>query len=687
MSRPTEAQLKPIVNKFNKLIDEIENGDPKRALKQVKAFEKTKFPPNSPPFVLTAHAVLHFKKGEYEQAVTLARQVEQEKPTELSVCNNVLHIFKHTNMTDDLQKLYARVREMRPNEPEIVLWDITLYLMLGDFAKAQECAMTLMKMEHKSVAIIFAACCAWLRATGTANPLFHKFAIAFLDKAREIVTPELLEMRIDSMIALGQVNEALQLMETNEVKEKLSYDMLSLLRTQIKAYTKSEDWPRVGEVAAKILREVNDDSLDEWKLVVKYHPQASEIIEEIAKKNEKLRGPQLARIELALKNGQDIVSLVHAYIEKYSGRGHLLGDIRPYLTPEVLAKLPDVTDVSVNCLKKNAFCGEVTDPRTASMKAEELMIAGKFKEAAEVCAPYATEPDTRCTLIRLAGLMNCSVAQRELWIDQKLEAIQYLSLSNWWLLDAMRCWDIQAMEYFLEKTSNFLVKGEAAFSGHVTAALNNFNAFTLLMCVRFRQELVNHPMSYMTNILLMWLKIMQGKEEPTLFKLEKIRNAADFSKFVPKFDESAIPLYFSDENLKKRMYPDIVETVQCFSAVMKVVLLLGVNSKISDEELDECTRVVTGTAWEPFAVFVKGGCKQLPPAPDAGVVLFGSMALAAKYTGTLGAVKESIVAAVRDAATKVEQAIPSDLPAVFAGKVEEQKARIQEAVDLVASLH
>ena len=683
----SEAQLLPIVHKFNAVIDEIENGDMKRAVKSVAKFAKLKLPPNSPPFVKTVNAVLAFKKGDIEQAVVLAREVEAEKPTELSVCNNVLHIFKQTNQTEDLKELYARVRPMRPTEPEIVMWQVTLNLMIRDYAKAQEAAMLLMKMEPKPVIIVLAACCAYMRAMNEKNAMFFKFTLAFLDKAKDIVTPELLQMRFNAMFELGQVKEALELLEKPDVREKLKYDMLGLLRNEMKVYEKLEDWEKVAATAEKILREVNEDSLDEWKVVVKHHAKAAELIDEISAKNAKLRGPQLAKIELALKNGQDVSALVHAYIEKYSGRGHLLGDVKPYLTPEVLAKLPDVTDVSINCLKKKAFCGEVTDPRTASMKAQELMMAGKFKEAADVCAKYGEEPDARCMLIRLAGLMNCSVAQHELWTKQKLEAIQFLSLANWWLLDAMRCWDITTIDKMLESTSKFVFKGQSAFNGHVTAALNNYNVFTAQMCIDFRHEVLNHVMTYMTDLVSMWVKFLQGKEEPTQFKLEKVRAAQDLPALINRCDQSAIPLYFESDELKAQMYPDMIKTVHSFSAAMKVLLLLKLRPADVSAAVTEGTSVVAGTSWESFFTFVNGGCKTFASADTTDIFVLGSIALAAKFSGTLAPIREPLMAAVTAAAAKVEQTIPSDLPEIFASKLEEQKARIRETVALVSDLH
>lgn len=116
----------------------------------------------------------------------------------------------------------------------------------------------------------------------------------------ELKCCDLFEMKINCLLNedlndKSKIEETLKYIKSKEVQDSLSHDPLHRSRLEIKIQTALGNFDAVGEKAAEILDTINADSIDEWKLAVKYYQD----IENLIKKHNdgKLRGPQLAQIE------------------------------------------------------------------------------------------------------------------------------------------------------------------------------------------------------------------------------------------------------------------------------------------------------------------------------------------------------------------------------------------------------
>lgn len=703
------VQLKPIIHKFNELLENIETGDIKRIPRQIKDFAKSKFPSFSPPFLDAVNAAFAFKKDEHETAVVLARKVAATKTSEGNICNILIRIFKNYNDTKHLGELYQLIIDHNPNDADPLEWDLPYQFTNMNYIKAQERAMKIVSLvkdpKEKENAIIFAAGCSYLRAK-VDKPLFYKFASSFLDKTSylKIKIPELVEIKINCLLNedpnnKAKLEEALAYIKSEEVFKCLAHDELHRSRLEIQIQTALNNFTAVGEKAAEILNTINADSIDEWKLAVKYYAD----IENLIKKhnNGKLRGPQLALIELALHKKEDPVPFIIEYATKYAKKPHLLGDISPYLTPEVLPQLSSIEDPALQCLVGDKFDEnrfQADNEATANMKAQELIRKGDREslcQAVTLLDPYKTEGTSRVLLIRIAGLLNAPVAQNRLWVEQRLEAIQFLSLLSLYIFDAIRCWDLDDLKSMSKSTTNFTEKGIGVYINHLNASLHNYCFLTAEMAARFHKQLLDNLSYYLMRVIQDWLLILTDIQQITEYKYEKYLSVKDIDSLEERIDDSVFPLYFKKDTndnkaLREKLFPSFKELTKSVSAAVRLLFALKIDTKNVNafvEELDS----IQGTQWTILTDFVKNGCKKVnfqaggSVVPDA--LLFGSLAIAAKISNSPKEVKDAIAEETNKAVQNLTELMKiEELPEIFKKHNEQQSQTLNDAKDLILNL-
>lgn len=687
----SEQQFKPYFNKFNEVVTRIQTDEKKRTEKMMRDYAKTKFPKGCPPFLKLAEAYVHLTRHEYEKALAIAREIETTKPTEHIVCYNIIYIMKQCNLGEELLEIYKRLHERHTKETEVLKKIIIQQITLSHFAEAQTTVMQLIRNENSAENMLLAGTCSYFRAKAENSVIFYKMAVMFFDRSK-ILCQDIIEIKVDCLLAQGLYNEAIAFLQNAECEEKMSHDPISRIRTEMKIYEVQNQFDKVGELAVKFLNTINADSIDEWKLAVKYYPQVEALIQEkIESTKGKFRGPQLAKIELYKEKGQDITPLILEYANKYSGKPFLFGDIRPFLSPEIFSGLKGITDPALHCYINNSYPGEPTDERTTAMFAQSLLIKNdktSFRQACDICAKYPKHPDTRIMLIILAGHLNATVAQLQLWTEQKLEAINYLSLGCFYLNSCINAWDFDSLKKLLSSTESFAFKGYVSFASNIDAAYNNFNFRAMEMANQFRGQLEQNMMLYCAHVVNMWLKFIDSVDEITAFKAEKLISLEKLDQLEIKVDDSVLPQYFNDPKLVELMFPSIKSVTQIFSTVNRVLIALKQNSKDMDSLLDELQSIAGNTAWSSFVQYVKSNETTLDfgsTKPDIYVI--GSIALVNSITKKGSNFNNQLKDLLNSASEQVESSIEiNQFPELFKPTAEEQSNRIKDAVAKVQAL-
>ena len=202
--------------------------------------------------------------------------------------------------------------------------------------------MTLVRLQPQSDdAKLLCGVCCYFRGCAENQINFFKFAKSFLLKVK-CTNWDTIYILFQSYLKIGEAQNALDYIRTKEIQEILAYDKLGLSRLEIEALKALEKFEEVGKIAENVLRTIDADSIDEWRLVVEYNSNAEAIIKELSDGIK--RGPKIARIDLAKKEGKDIVPLLIEYANEKPNASFLFGDLRKYITDDIKPKLAEIND-------------------------------------------------------------------------------------------------------------------------------------------------------------------------------------------------------------------------------------------------------------------------------------------------------------------------------------------------------
>lgn len=679
-----EVQFRPQLLKFEEIIKELNGRNMKKANKLIANFSKSKFPKGCPPFLQTAKALELLFEDKYREAVNSARAIEKLQPTNEQIVDILYLIFDLSSREQDSHSLLVRLNKKFPQNLEHMINLLYLNLSLQKFAEAQMVAMSFFKHAKSPAATMVLATCCYLRAKKENSMVSYKLAIGFLDKVDEPFA-DTVTMKAKSMIELGNVKEALDFWHQESVQKIMSYDPISYKRLEITCYSKLGRNDDVAKVAESFLREINVDSIDEWKLVVKYHQDAQKLIDELY--TEKNRGPRLAKIELYIQKGLDILPLLEEYISNYKDKECILGDLRPYLNDEVLSKLTENSNVYIKTLATNKFEVENIDtPKLASVLTQDALRKNDKKqmiEAFNACMKFVNKYDARVSLIRLAGLLGLTVYQNKLWHEQKLEGINYLSLASLYLNDHINNWDFQSLSKQLDQTDDYVLKSLQSFERQLQKSTKTLSFLVLEDAINFKYSIVKNINNYISYIINMWLKMVNNLDTINEFNAERFLDSKAIAELEERRDTTILPIYFRDENIQEMLLPSTSYLLNIFDPVVKALFYLKLSPSKVDEELSR----ITEPKWQAFTDFVKKGTFSI--SSDADIYVIGSIALANKIKG--GKCSSELVSQLKNKLNEKAEMIKKSLhieglPDSIKETIEEQEKHLMFSVASIEKL-
>ena len=729
-------KLIPISRKFVELVTNLEKGDKKRLNRFLRDFQKSKFPSFSPPFLDTAKCVLEWRLGNHEKSNSIAREIIDSHTTYEVILNVLFTYLKRANDKKYLEKIYLRFIEANDQETDHLVNAINFYLSIANYSKAQELSMKYMAKtksdpEKHKVGIAFAAVNSYFKAKYENNPIFYKFAYNFIDKLdefKDIISQDLAHIKIQSLLAensqnTDNFNKALQFVNSAAVKELFENDgLIKYLRLQIQIYEALGNDDEIGKLAERAIREINNDLLEEWKLIVKHHSNAQALISEFTEKGPiALRGPRIAQIELDIKEGKDILPSLLNYISTYKNKLSLFGDIKIYLTDEVVQKLKERINDIEDCLLK-CYVSDQVQEVTVNEELKTIVLTQDLLRkydgndnsilinSAKYLAPLSKHEKSRIHLLRVSGLLGLSVLQNKLWVEQRLDAINFLSLMPLYLCDAIKAWDIKTIQKMTDDTLSFCNKGLEHSTQNIDVALQNFNFLAVEMASRFLSSIDKNISFYAAKILHDIPSILSDNnpvEALTPIKFDKYLNKNDIDNLEIRTDKSILTLYFRDSNLDTIIYPSIKQTIMELSAAIQLLFSLKLPNLKPDQYIEQLESLSNESQWNTFVKFVKGGCKSLnssemPSNPD--IFFYTTLALSAKVSNSPKEVINVISSSLTESKNKLFERLDtlqndeniknilntlesnSEKKVEYTKVIEEQKNNIEEATSLVMKL-
>ncbi|KAH0793024.1 TPR-like protein [Histomonas meleagridis] len=653
----------------------------------ISTFAKSKFPKDCPPFLQTARSLEFLFKNQLKEAVLLAREVDKLQPTNEQILDIISLIFSLTNKEKDKYAIFSRESKRFPNKLEVTLEFLYLNLSMSKFAEAQLLAMSIAKQILTDSSYMIVAMCCYLRAyqeTPAKSPPFFKFTVSFLDKVK---TPnvDLAIMKVNSLIELKNYQQALDYLNDESIKKLLDFDHITYNRLKIKANLALGNTDEVAQIAESFLREINSDSLDEWKLVVKYHKDAEKVINDLA--NPKFRGHRLARIELYLQQKKDITPLIEEYISTFANRPFVFGDLKPYFTDEVLSKLYNCQDTVIQTFATNKFnVDKIDTPKLASILAEDAIRQNdtqKMLEAVNVCSEFETKCDSRIALIRLSGLLGLTVYQNKLWHQQKLEGINYLSLSSIYLNDHIRSWDFKSLTKQLNSTDDFVIKSLQSFDKHLQKSAKTQSYLVVKDAISFKGTIVNNLTKYTSYIINLWFKMLKDINIVCEYYPEEFLEDQLVDTLEERIDYSVLPIYFNDDTLKDKIYPSIRNLINVFDPIVKTLFYIKLNPSKVNEQIN---RIQNNKEWKLFVDFIQTG-KVGDIEDDVNIYVIGSIAIAKKLLNNKENIKDKLMEKLKGQAEKLKDKINyQNLPQNIMDTIETQKNNIDEAVKEVEEI-
>lgn len=668
MTAMSEAQLRPYIRRFEDIREFCRNNNIKEAKKIIAEMEKKKKKPNNLPFLELYKGAFALGMKNVEEAIDYCQKIEQEKPNDTAFLLAFISLYRSTGLEEECIPLYKRLVALNPNKAEVITQAIICMLICAHYVEAQETAMQLVRVSGNEANYILCATCCYLRGLHE-KPQFFAFAANFFKKA-QLKQYDAIYMYIDSLIKTNKAQEALSYVQSENVQKLLSYDKMGLLRLEMDCHKALNQNEEVAKLAEKLLRTVNAESIDEWRLVVAHHPNPQQVIQDLSKG--KRRGPKIAEIDLALKQQKDASELIVEYANSRPGVGYLFGDLRKYVNDGNRAKLTAINDQGLHEYITGEFIGDVTNSRTAVIKAESLLkkyLSGDknaLKEAASVCAMFEEAPECRLMLIRIAAILGATNYLGDNQVKLKLEAIQYLSLGHVYIEGLVKMTDIDEITRIANATESFCFNSITGFNQFFQKGIDDGHYMPLYQAAGLRHEIMNHRMRYINKAILLWCEILQNNNISES-KYSLLKTAEEVEKLINKTDETALPLYA--DGVHDLIYPETLGLAKGISAITRSILAKD------DKEVSEILSKDFPDGCSVFTAFLRDGT--VPK--EATMFLYASMYMFAKRHGKN---TDQIITALDEFAAKKVAEI-EQLPEPFNKTIDEQKKRLEKTINTI----
>jgi len=684
MSAINETQIKPILRKYNDIQSFVSDKNYKKAEKTLQEMLKMKIPPGCPPYQELAKVIISQGKNRVDEAIYILKKIDSTGYNDSTFISQVSFVAQTLGLDLDSILLLKHINEKIKKSPEIMTQMLFLYLSREMYQAAQEISMQLLRLANNEKSLLLCGACSYFRAKHEPKPApFYSFTINFLDKA-SIWNYDTIYMKFASLINIGKLEDALTFVKSEIIFSSLSYDPLIQIRLEMDALKNLNRFEELGQLSARFLREINSDSIDEWRLAIDYYPSIETLISELD--DGKKRGPKLAQIEFFAKRGADINQLLLDYIKKYNGYGFLFGDLQRYLYRFDKSNIHLINDQAIHQYLSDEFIGDITDGRSAAMKSQLLMkmysescdISHLF-EAMQMCEKHLSSSDARFMLLRLSGIIGATSYQDSMRLKLKLEGIQYLSLGCTYLYDFYRFGDLISLEAACKSTESFAFKSRTGTHQMYKLADQNQHYLVIEDAAKVTKEIENHVIRYFCYIISAWLDLFEDPKATATYTSNRILESSNLEEMYNMVDESTMPLFVKCESVRALLYPDINRIIRQFSSVIQVLLkiILGI---CGDSDFASLPKE---DGWEVFAEFCLSGFQKIDCTKDVGIFVIGSIALSARATGTTTNHSQAIHSMLTSLQNRTDS---MKYPEFLQNSAEEQKKRFALSIERIQKI-
>jgi len=682
-----DSGLKPIERKFREILDLIKTKKLKKASTSLKEMQQMRFPNGCPRFVECLQALLAHANGDKENAVKYGRLAEAGRPHYIEISTEIAKMYETIVAFEDLDTLLSSILQHGEYNYDGLLTLIGFKSINCKIHEASKLALTLIKNQPSDLSYGTAALLNYYMAKKENNPSFYKFVLPFISKI-ERKTESVIQLHARSLIALHKETEAIQMMHDPQTYEVFASNDIVLRRMIMDAYTSLGEFSKVGELAACFLREVNADSLDEWRLVVKYHQSPELVINELM--NDILRGPRLAQIDLAKQKGENITPLLLAYSSKYSDKNCVFGDLKPYLEPSLFSSLSKISDNATRAFITGEIDFDIIDGRMGAIfvqkQIQNYLRTGEksfLKIAMEKCFQFQDSRDCDVLNVMLCGIMGYPFHLINRWDHIRFESVQYFSESCLSIPALFKSFDLVALSNFYECVDTFYMKSMRFFHPSLIGSLKNGEFISSESELNFTYQARHHISRLFYVSFSVWKSLLESS--PSQVNQEELYYLSGKELFI-KNDTTILPVYFNDEKLFNAMYPSITNICYLYSAVVRILLSLHKNSTSDIQSL--CEVITTNDSeqtWKPFVNFVTNNCECLPEHCN-NIFEITSMIIASKLVHKK--VPEELVQSFEQSASSLINSFQEFKDIEFINcHIEEQMKNIEKSLGLVRSFY
>ncbi|EAY09815.1 hypothetical protein TVAG_138090 [Trichomonas vaginalis G3] len=647
-----------------------------KKLKEIEAVHG--LPAEAPPVVDCTHMIMARVNNDRDKEIEFARKLIATKNMEYTIITELLATLTAYNLYSDIEELYKILAFAMKNKAELFRNLMGLEFMNKNYKEAQTSAMSIVRLENTDANIGTAAFAYYILGKQENNPVFFKFGLAFIEKVKNL-SQGVIQLKINLLDANSKYQEIIDYVNQENVKELFKPNDLVLRRAEMEAYRKLNKLEEVANCAARFLAEYNDDSIDEWRLVVQYHADPKSLIEKY--KNGIKRGPYLAEIDLALKNGEDIAPLLLQYSDRFLKKNCVFGDLKKYFTKEICSKIQNISDPACSAFVTGKLNFESSEGRLAAIAGEfylskylETKDVEQFKLAVNEARKFPDHPDSQFLFIRLCGIAKMVSAESAAWEHLRLEGIQYFSLSSTIVTDAINNFNVDVLKEFCNHGAFYYSKSIPNFSSAIDKACQHLNYFNVESMINFCQQIFSHSMHYLFCSLDAIFNVIDGKYFN--YELDNLQILSKIELFN-KTDRTVLPIYFDNENLKNAMYPEIIEKVHNFGAVARTLLSLFLEK--SDTSLEE----IKAPEWKPFVEYIKSEGKVVPEQCNMFTLL--CICAAAKKFNKIAEQKEKL-SKLLDEASKPMQVDTQMLTKDLEERLEKENQSINKSIQFIRNL-
>ncbi|KAJ8681185.1 hypothetical protein QAD02_016972 [Eretmocerus hayati] len=334
-----ERRLRPIY-------DRLDNGNNKKALQEADKLLK-KHPDNQCARVLKALALLRL--GKDDECSTIIEKVRSETPCEDSTLQAMSICYREIHQPDKICEVYEAASKADPNNEELLSHLFMSYVRLGDFKKQQQTALALYKLVPKNPYYFWAVMSIVMQAKQAED---RQAKTVLLSLAERMV---LKLVREGKMEAEQEIQLYLMILEylgkIEEVYEVLSGPLASRLSNVPQRKAKLLLQMNCYSEATKAYENLIRNERDNWTYYQEY--LTAGLMCQTATKcykflnetitttfDDKIRGPQLARLELLKRTKEKKLEIEHCahicddmrqYFKQFGSKGCIVGDLKLYL--------------------------------------------------------------------------------------------------------------------------------------------------------------------------------------------------------------------------------------------------------------------------------------------------------------------------------------------------------------------